>query len=101
VALRKAVLEDPTSIRPSTPYLYHHVTEAMIECGMKREALSLIQNYWGAMVDAGADTFWEAYDPDDSRFSPYGDVHINSFCHAWSCTPAYFFRETDWRTLDG
>jgi alpha-L-rhamnosidase len=61
----------------------------------------LIQNYWGAMVDAGADTFWEAYDPEDSRFSPYGDVHINNFCHAWSCSLAYLFRETDWHVAEG
>jgi hypothetical protein len=24
--------------------------------------------------------------------SPYGDIHVNSYCHAWSCTPSYFFR---------
>ncbi len=91
-ALRTAVLEDKSAIKPTTAYLYHHVVEAMIECGLKKEALALIRDYWGGMVEAGADTFWEAYDPGDSRFSPYGDVHINSFCHAWSCTPAYFFR---------
>jgi len=91
-ALRRAVFEDKTSIQPATAYLYHHVAQAMIECGMQREALQLIKKYWGGMVEAGADTFWEAYDPNDSKFSPYGDVHINSFCHAWSCTPTYFFR---------
>jgi len=91
-ALRRAVLEDKTAVQPSTAYLYHHVVEAMVEAGMKAEALELVRSYWGGMVNAGADTFWEAYDPDDSRYSPYGDVHINSFCHAWSCTPAYFFR---------
>jgi alpha-L-rhamnosidase len=91
-ALRNVVLEDPSSVKPVTPYLYHHVVEAMIESGLSTEALGLIADYWGGMVKAGADTFWEAYDPTDSTFSPYGDVHINSFCHAWSCTPAYFFR---------
>jgi alpha-L-rhamnosidase len=91
-ALRRAVFEDKASIQPATAYLYHHVTQAMIECGMQGEALQLIKKYWGGMVEAGADTFWEAYDPNDSNFSPYGDVHINSFCHAWSCTPTYFFR---------
>jgi alpha-L-rhamnosidase len=91
-ALRKAVLEDATAIRPATPYLYHHVAEAMVQASMPHEALELIRSYWGSMVENGADTFWEAYDPKDSLFSPYGDVHINSFCHAWSCTPAYLFR---------
>jgi hypothetical protein len=91
-ALLRGVIEDKTAIQPGTAYLYHHVVEAMVHVGMKAEALKLIQTYWGGMVNAGADTFWEAYDPNNSRFSPYGDVHINSFCHAWSCTPAYFFR---------
>jgi alpha-L-rhamnosidase len=91
-ALRKAVLEDKKAIQPATAYLYHHVAEAMIECGMRKEALDLIKSYWGLMVEDGADTFWEAFDPNDSLFSPYGDIHINSFCHAWSGTPAYFFR---------
>ncbi len=91
-ALRRAVIEDKTSTQPATAYLYHHVAEAMVTCGMRREALELIKSYWGQMVDDGANTFWEAFDPKDSTFSPYGDVHINSFCHAWSCTPTYFFR---------
>jgi alpha-L-rhamnosidase len=91
-ALRRAVIEDRTSTQPATAYLYHHVAEAMVVCGMRRQALDLIKSYWGQMVEDGADTFWEAFDPRDSMFSPYGDVHINSFCHAWSCTPTYFFR---------
>ncbi len=91
-ALRRAVLNDKTAVQPTTAYLYHHVAEAMVECGMRTQALALIQQYWGLMVDDGADTFWEAFDPADSTFSPYGDIHINSFCHAWSCTPTWFFR---------
>jgi alpha-L-rhamnosidase len=94
-ALRKVILEDQSSVKPGSAYLYHHVVEAMIETGMRKEALAVIEDYWGGMVKAGADTFWEVYDPADSKFSPYGDVHVNSFCHAWSCTPAYFFRMND------
>jgi hypothetical protein len=48
------------------------------------------------MAQAGADTFWEVYNPADSLASPYGDVHLNSFCHAWSCTPAYLLRTIDY-----
>ena len=44
------------------------------------------------MVAAGADTVCEVYDPDHPLSSSYGDIHINSFCHAWSCTPVYFLR---------
>jgi len=35
----------------------------------------------------------ECYDPEDSRRSPYGDCHNNSYCHAWSCTPSYLLRK--------
>lgn len=88
----RAALADPAAIRPSTPYLYHYVVEALIACGEKTRALALLESYWGAMIDAGADTFWEVFDPANPLSSPYGDIHINSYCHAWSCTPSYFLR---------
>jgi hypothetical protein len=87
-----AVAKMPDAVRPGAPYLYHYVAEAMIQCGMKQEALDLIQSYWGGMVEAGADTFWEVYDPANPAMSPYGDPLVNSYCHAWSCTPAYLLR---------
>lgn len=85
-------LADPDAIRPITPYLYHYIAEAMLSCGMRAEALQLVRTYWGGMIDAGADTFWEAFDPDDPLTSPYGDIHANSYCHAWSCSPSWLFR---------
>lgn len=90
-ALRHA-LADPHAVRPITPYAYHYIAEAMLACGMEDEALDLVRSYWGAMLDAGADTFWEAFDPADPLASPYGDIHANSYCHAWSCSPAWLFR---------
>ncbi len=88
-----AVKAATDAVRPGAPYLYHHVAEAMIQCGLKAEALDLIRGYWGGMVDAGADTFWEVYDPKSPLLSPYGNVLTNSYCHAWSCTPAYLLRK--------
>lgn len=80
------------AVRPGGPYLYHYFVEAAIKSGLKAESLDLVQSYWGGMVQAGADTFWEVYDPANPLLSPYGDPMINSYCHAWSCTPAYLFR---------
>ena len=91
IALRR-VMATPAAVKPLTPYLYHYVAEALIDCGLKTEALELVTGYWGGMVRAGADTFWEAYDPANPLVSPYGDRHINSYCHAWSCGPSYLFR---------
>jgi alpha-L-rhamnosidase len=90
-ALRTA-MADPAAIRPVTPYLYHYMVEAMTLAGMQKAAMALLKSYWGAMVQAGADSFWEVFDPANPLSSPYGDIHINSYCHAWSCTPAWFLR---------
>ncbi len=65
----------------------------MIRCGMAEEAREKLMAYWGGMIDRGADTFWEVYDPNDDFKSPYGFFPINSYCHAWSCTPVYFIHK--------
>jgi alpha-L-rhamnosidase len=90
-ALRKVVSHEG-AVKPVTPYLYHYVIEGMLAAGLEREARQLLEKYWGGMIAAGADTFWEVYDPAQPLSSPYGDIHINSFCHAWSCTPSYLLR---------
>lgn len=77
----------------ATPYMYHHIALALFESGHKDDGIKLIKNYWGKMVDLGADTFWEAFEPEDPNFSPYGSPVINSYCHAWSCTPTYLIRK--------
>lgn len=79
--------------QPFTPYMRHYVTEAMIKLGMMNEAVAYIKKFWGEMVDLGADTFYEVFVPGQPDFSPYKDRMINSLCHAWSCTPAYFIRK--------
>ena len=86
-------LSHPDTVKPLTPYLYHHICDALASVGLYEECVQLLKSYWGGMVLAGADTFWEAFDPKDARASPYGDVRNNSFCHAWSCTPSWLLRE--------
>lgn len=81
------------AVRMVTPYMYHNYVDALLRVGMKETALSILRSYWGGMADQGADTFWELYDPADPNASPYGGTIVNSFCHAWSCAPAYFLRK--------
>ena len=76
-----------------TPYMYHNFVMAFIECGDYEEAMKYIKSYWGEMINDGADTFWELYNPKNKRESPYGSSIVNSYCHAWSCTPTYIFRK--------
>ncbi|KAI9282153.1 bacterial alpha-L-rhamnosidase domain-containing protein [Umbelopsis sp. AD052] len=85
-------MQNPDAIRANTPYCYHYVLEALFKNGARDACLALAKDYFGGMVDRGADTFWEAYREDDSTFSPYDDHHNNSFCHAWSCTVSWFLR---------
>lgn len=76
-----------------TPYMNHHFVEALLLCGEKEKAMDYMTYYWGGMVNQGADTFWEMYNPENPEESPYGSSMVNSYCHAWSCTPAYILRE--------
>lgn len=77
----------------ATPYMYHHITEALFEAGLKQEAVQLMKDYWGKMITLGADTYWEAFDPNQPDYSPYGSPILNSYCHAWSCTPVYLINK--------
>ena len=91
--LAKAMENDSNLLAPVTPYMMHHLAEAAILCGEKEKALQVLKDYWGGMISEGADTFWELYDPKDPEASPYGGSIVNSYCHAWSCAPAYFLRK--------
>ena len=86
-------LEHTTAEAMVTPYMYQNYVDALLSVGQKDKALEVLCSYWGGMVDAGADTFWELYNPDNPQESPYGGTIVNSYCHAWSCAPAYFLRK--------
>ncbi len=91
-ALQTAV-QNPEACYPGSPYGYHYVIEALIKCGLGEKARDMMAYYWGGMVKKGADTFWEVYDPKDDCRSPYNSHLVNSYCHAWSCTPVYFINK--------
>lgn len=76
-----------------SPYMNHHFVEALLMCGRKEQAMNYMKYYWGGMLNHGADTFWELYNPENPAESPYGSSIVNSYCHAWSCTPAYLLRK--------
>ena len=89
----KAVASLPDAVRPGAPYLYHYYVEALLTSGLQAEAKKALTDYWGGMIKKGADTFWEVYDPANELLSPYNFYPVNSYCHAWSCTPVYFIRK--------
>ncbi len=92
-ALLDRLFEKNPQVNMVTPYMNHYLVEALILNNRKDKALEIIKNYWGQMIQDGADCFWELYNPENKKESPYGSNIINSYCHAWSCTPTYFIRK--------
>lgn len=88
----KELANDSNDYPMVSPYMHHYYLSALIRAGLMEEAMSHMKMYWGGMLKAGADTFWETWNPANPMESPYGDNSINSYCHAWSCTPAYLLR---------
>jgi hypothetical protein len=87
------VLRSPAAEKPVTPYMHHYIVEALQTAGLRDEAAAHLRSYWGEMVSKGADTFWEVYVSGDDHLSPYKSHLMNSYCHAWSCTPTYLLRK--------
>jgi hypothetical protein len=88
----KGVMAHAGAEKPVTPYMHHYIVAALQAAGLRDEAWGHMQSYWGEMVKKGADTFWEVYVSGDDFLSPYGSHLMNSYCHAWSCTPTFFLR---------
>ncbi len=59
----------------ATPYFAFYLLRLLYGCGLHDRALAYIREKWGAMLDRGATTFWEQWEP-----------HW-SLCHAWSAAP--------------
>jgi alpha-L-rhamnosidase len=95
VELMRDTLQNPPPIAIATPYLTHYLVEALFSLNLREEAMKILREYWGGMVALGADTFWEIYLPENPAESPYEGNMIHSYCHAWSCTPAYYL----WRSF--
>ena len=46
-----------------TPFSGYYVLQARARAGDIEGCLELLRRYWGAMLDLGATTFWEDFDP--------------------------------------
>ena len=92
-SLLRRLMDADIEVRPRSPYMYHHFIQALFDCALKDEAIKYLKFYWGKMCELDADCFWEVFDPNNLYLSPYYSHQINSYCHAWSCTPTYFIRK--------
>ena len=68
-----------------TPYFAWHYLEALLKAGFVSQAMSYVKEYWGGMLDRGADCFWETFDPTSTlATSPFALPGGHpSRCHGW------------------
>lgn len=74
-----------------TPYMAGFELIALSRIGAIDEPVGRLRHYWGGMLDQGATTFWEAYDPSQTGEAAlvfYGRPFGKSLCHAWGAGPA-------------
>lgn len=96
-----------------TSFMGYYLLEALAKGGHYAEAMQLIADYWGRMIDLGATTFWEDFNYNDAKNAgrideivPEGkfDIHADggawcyvglrhSFCHGWASGPTAWLSE--------
>lgn len=91
-------------------FFSYYILKALFDSGRKTEALEIMKEYYGAMLDMGATSFWEDFNiewtensapidrlPEPGERDIHGDFggfcYVNfrhSLCHGWSSGPAPF-----------
>lgn len=88
----RSVLDNADVPPITTPYFKFYETESLAALGRTESLLETIRGYWGGMLELGATTFWEEFDPElegDAHYGMYGDPFGKSLCHAWGASPLY------------
>ncbi len=92
--IRDHVILNQDILPITTPYMKFYELAALCEIGEKEKAIDFVKDYWGGMLNLGATTIWEAYDPTqsgDQHYEMYGRPFGKSLCHAWGANPVYLF----------
>jgi alpha-L-rhamnosidase len=91
-AVKENVLLNPDALKITTPYMRFYELEALCTLGEQKYVLREILNYWGGMINLGATSFWEKYNPNEKNpdlLAMYGRPFGKSLCHAWGASPIY------------
>jgi len=91
-AVKENVLLNPDALRITTPYMRFYELEALCILGEENYVLNEIRDYWGGMLDLGATSFWEKYNPKETYphlLAMYNRPFGKSLCHAWGASPVY------------
>lgn len=90
--IEKNVLLNPAIPQITTPYFEGYELDAMGMVGNRDYIYDMLHSYWKGMLDLGATTIWEEYNPELSgveHYAMYGDKFRKSLCHAWGASPVY------------
>jgi hypothetical protein len=91
-AVKENVLLNPNALKITTPYMRFYELEALCKLGEQNHVLKEIRDYWGGMINLGATSFWEKYNPEEKNpelLAMYGRPFGKSLCHAWGASPIY------------
>lgn len=76
----------------TTPYMRFYEMDALMRAGRARQVLDDVRGYWGGMLDLGATSVWEQFDPTEegeAHYAMYGRPFGRSLCHCWGAGPIY------------
>ncbi|MDR3709619.1 MAG: alpha-L-rhamnosidase C-terminal domain-containing protein [Capsulimonadaceae bacterium] len=62
----------------ASPHFSYYLLKALMQHNKHKEALEIMRINWGSMLDHGATSWWEVYNPVRNG---------SSYCHAWSIAP--------------
>lgn len=88
----KNVLFNDEIEKITTPYFEGYELEVMGKLSEFDFIENKIRTYWKGMLDLGATTVWEEFDPSltgDEHYAMYGKKYDKSLCHAWGAAPIY------------
>jgi len=91
--LRDVIFNDAV-MKIATPYMRFYELESLLVLGRHGQVLKEMKSYWGGMLDEGATSFWETYDPAEKGAGKYTFKNDwrpfrKSLCHAWGANPVY------------
>ena len=86
------VLKNDNITKITTPYFEGFELDVMGKIGNVQYIENMLSSYWKGMLDLGAPTVWEEYDPKIEgikHYEMYGNKYGKSHCHAWGASPVY------------
>lgn len=70
----------------NNPYFKYFILESAFALARREWAMKLMRWYWGEMVNRGARTWWELFDPEGNQ----NEIQTYSLCHGYGVSPNGF-----------